>query len=113
MKKDDLKNELVQEITKAILVLNRESNGGYAILEAHAEERARNITTWVGLLLDESLTPVQKWELGVSREVWESVKCSIRSRRTLFQQGMPTMAKKIERMLRDEFPDIPEEIFEL
>ena len=113
MKKDDLKNELVVEITKAIMILNREAHGDYDILEAHAEERARNIATWVGCLLGDALTPVQRWELSVSMEVWESVKCSIRSRRTLFEQGMPAMAKKIERMLRQEFPDIPEEMFEL
>ena len=40
-------SEIVANLKRSILDLNKKTYGGYSIAEKHAEERARNIAVWV------------------------------------------------------------------
>lgn len=52
------------------------------------------------------------WRDIISKEDRESIDASLSARKTLLEHGYESMAKRIEKMLRQEFPSIPDEAFD-
>ena len=55
----------------------------------------------------------QYWRDIISKEDRENIDKSLEARKDLIKHNMPNMAKKIEKMLRQEYPSIPNEAFDL
>jgi len=53
----------------------------------------------------------QCWKSRLSREDRNTIKTCLKKRKYLLDNGYESMAKKIEKMLKQEFPSIPEEAF--